>query len=215
MNSYRSHQTIILELLAIAATAIGKFFFMDFLKWRLSFIVVCLTGWLLYILYWYMKDSMVVRNWGFRQDTFWPTVYLLFPFALLSIMTCLVVGYYKNTLNLHWHILPLLVVYPIWGTIQQFLVMSLVAGNLQDLKIQWLNKSSIILISAILFGALHFPYLWLMIGTFVLSLVYGFIFLKIRNLYALGIFHGWLGALIFYSLVNRDPWAEVFGNFPN
>jgi uncharacterized protein len=50
-----------------------------------------------------------------------------------------------------------------------------------------------------------------MLGTFILALLYGYIYLRSRNLYVLGLFHGWLGALFFYTVVGRDPFAEVFG----
>ncbi len=35
--------------------------------------------------------------------------------------------------------------------------------------------------------------------------------LRIRNVYVLGILHGWLGALFYYTVVDRDPFIEVFG----
>jgi len=47
-----------------------------------------------------------------------------------------------------------------------------------------------------------------MIPTFVLALVYGY--LKERNIYVLGFFHGWLGAICFYTIVDRDPFVEIF-----
>jgi len=49
-----------------------------------------------------------------------------------------------------------------------------------------------------------------MIPTFVLALVYGYLFLKERNIYVLGFFHGWLGAICFYTIVDRDPFVEIF-----
>ena len=52
-----------------------------------------------------------------------------------------------------------------------------------------------------------------MIGTFVLALLYSAVYLRERNLYALGLFHGWLGALFYYTVVGRDPFMEVFRQF--
>ena len=52
-----------------------------------------------------------------------------------------------------------------------------------------------------------------MLGTFVLALLYGYCYLRARNLFVLGLFHGWLGALFFYTVVDRDPFMEVFGRF--
>ena len=50
-----------------------------------------------------------------------------------------------------------------------------------------------------------------MMGTFILALLYTIVYLRERNLFALGLFHGWLGALFYYTVVGRDPFMEVFG----
>ena len=156
----------------------------------------------------------MLHYWGFRKDNFKKVLRILFPFALIAIVTCVVIGYVRGTLNLTWHIFPILILYPIWGTIQQFLCVGLVAGNLQHLN-RPLKKYWIVLITAVLFSVLHFPNLWLMIGTFVLALLYSAVYLRERNLYALGLFHGWLGALFYYTVVGRDPFMEVFGQISN
>ena len=105
----------------------------------------------------------------------------------------------------------MLIVYPIWGTIQQFLVIGLVAGNVKDSKKNDFPDAVIIFLTALLFGLLHYPFYWLMAGTFVLALFYGYVYLRKRNVYVMGIFHGWLGGLFFYTVVGRDPFEEVFG----
>jgi membrane protease YdiL (CAAX protease family) len=108
-----------------------------------------------------------------------------------------------------------LLIYPLWGIVQQFLVIGLVAGNLQHVKAGKLPAFVIIGITALLFGFVHYPDRWLMLGTFVMSLVYGFIFLQERNLFVLGLIHGWLGGLFYYTVVDRDPFMEVFGKYLN
>jgi uncharacterized protein len=62
-----------------------------------------------------------------------------------------------------------------------------------------------------MFGFMHYPDRWLMAGTFVLALLYCLIYLRERNLFALGLFHGWLGAVFYYTVVGRDPFMEIFG----
>ncbi|WP_299549431.1 CPBP family intramembrane glutamic endopeptidase [Seonamhaeicola sp.] len=200
----------ILEIIAVALTAIGKFIFMDYLNWRLPYVVFAVIAWGTYIFYRFKKEKGILKYWGFRTDNFKKVFKLMLPFGLASIFTFFVIGYYQNTINLTWHILPLLLTYPIWGAIQQFLTIALIAGNLKDLKSKKLNKLLIILITAVLFSVVHFPSVWLMIGTFVLALFYGYVFLKHKNVYAMGLFHGWLGALFYYTVVNRDPFQEVF-----
>lgn len=199
-----------LEILAVLLTAIGKFVFMDFLNWRLAFVVFSIIAWGIYVLFRYKQDKNILKYWGFRRDNFKQTMELMLPFGVISILSFIAIGTYQKTINITWHILPILITYPIWGVIQQFITIGLIAGNLNHLKNIKLNKFLIIIITAILFSVAHFPSIWLMVGTFILALFYGFVYLKNKNVYAMGIFHGWLGALFYYTVVNRDPFQEVF-----
>lgn len=199
------------EIAAVLLTAAGKFIFMDFLQWKLFFILVSIAGWGGYVLYRSKKDSSILAHWGFRTDNFKKVLMMVLPFGIVAVAAFFITGYFLGTINLTWHIIPILLLYPIWGVIQQFLVIGLMAGNLQDFEKQKLSKPVIIMLTALLFGAVHYPYYWLMLATFVLALFYGFIYLKERNVYVMGLFHGWLGGLFFYTVVNRDPFVEVFG----
>ncbi len=199
------------EIAAVVATGIGKFVFMDFLKWKLPFIVVAMTCWAIYVFRRGREVKNILQYWGFRTDNFGAVTRKVLPFGLVTATMFFAVGYFQRTLNMSWHIFPILLLYPLWGVIQQFLVIGLVAGNLQDLRVIRLSGAAIIVLTAALFGLLHYPYWWLVAGTFVLALFYGFIYLKGRNVYVMGLFHGWLGGLFFYTVVNRDPFTEVFG----
>lgn len=138
---------------------------------------------------------------------------MVLPFGIASIVMFFIVGFYLDRLNITWHIIPILLLYPVWGVIQQFLVIGIVAGNLKDLDRSRLPSLSIIFVTALLFGILHYPSYWLVLATFVLALFYGYIYLKARNVYVMGIFHGWLGGLFFYTVVDRDPFQEIFSKF--
>jgi membrane protease YdiL (CAAX protease family) len=208
-------QSLFLEILLAFATGIGKLIFMDWLNWKFPFIVVIIFLWSFYVWRRFRQDPTILQKWGFRWDNFSNVVKLMLPFGIVSVSASLVVGYWRDTLNLSWHIIPILILYPIWGTIQQFLVISLVAGNLNELKLKGWNKFLVILVAALLFGLVHYPYFWLMGATFVLALFYGYIFLKERNVYAMGLYHGWLGAIFFYTVVGRDPFIEVIGKYFN
>jgi len=204
-----------LEIVAVLLTGAGKFVFMDLLQWKLLFIIVSIFGWTAYVLYRNKNVKGILSYWGFRTDNFSAVTRKVLPFGILAVISFLVVGYSRDTINFTWHIIPILILYPIWGVIQQFIVIGLVAGNLQDLKTNRLSEVVIIVSTAVLFGLIHYPYYWLIAGTFVLALFYGFIYLKARNVYVMGLFHGWLGGLFFYTVVGRDPFAEVFGKlFP-
>ena len=205
----------ILEITAVILTAAGKFIFMDWLNWRFPFVVIAILTWIFYIIYRSRKQPAIVRYWGFRTDNFKKVAKMILPFGLFAVIAFAGIGLYQGTINITWHIIPILILYPIWGIIQQFLLIALTAGNLHDLKSYKLNKQLIILIAAVLFALVHYPYAWLIIGTFILALLYGFIYLKERNIYVLGIFHGWLGGLFYYTVVDRDPFVEMFGKLLN
>ena len=205
-----SDKVRILEIVAVVLTGLGKFIFMDFLNWRLPFVVVAILAWASYIVYRYKKDKNVLKDWGFRLGNFKTVFKLILPFALISIAIFFIVGYVQGSINLTWHILPLLITYPIWGSIQQFLTIGLLAGNLNDFKGMKLKKGLIILITAVFFSVVHYPSIWLMIGTFILALYYGYIYLKAKHIYVLGLLHGWLGALFYYTVVGQDPFADIF-----
>lgn len=201
------------EIAAVLLTGAGKFLFMDWLGWKFPFIVLSIIGWGTYVWLRARADRSILVYWGFRKDNFRQAFQMVLPFGILSVLSFFVVGLWQNTLNISWHLIPILITYPIWGVIQQFLVIALVAGNLQDMQRVTISKPVTILATALLFGAIHYPFGWLIAGTFVLALFYGFVYLKVKNLWLLGLFHGWLGGLFFYTVVNRDPFMEVFGRY--
>jgi Type II CAAX prenyl endopeptidase Rce1-like len=203
------------EIIAVVVTAIGKIVFMDILKMRLQFVIISVLAWTVYIILRRTKLKEVLKYWGFRQDNFKEVVKIVLPFGLITAPLCLLIGYFNSTLNFTWHIIPIIILYPIWGILQQFLLIGLVSGNLRDFKRNNFKDSLIIISSAVLFAAVHYPYVWLMIPTFVLALFYGHVYKRVKNLYVLGIFHGWLGAICFYTLVGRDPYLEAVSNIIN
>lgn len=183
---------------------------MDVLEWRLPFILCTVVAWSTYVYIRWKSVPIILRYWGFRTDNLGIVLRQLLPLGLTAVVTFLIIGYVRDTLNITWHIIPILITYPIWGTIQQFLCVGLVAGNMQNMD-RPLNRNLIVLITATFFSLLHYPNIWLMTGTFVLALIYSAYYLRERNLYALGLFHGWLGALFYYAVVGRDPFMEVWG----
>jgi len=210
-----SDKTRVFEISAVVLTAVGKFVFMDLLPWRFPFILATTILWSCYVIYRSRRKLGITKYWGFRTDNFRKTIKIVLPFAIIALAGFIAIGIFQDSLNVTWHVIPLLILYPIWGTIQQFLVIGLTAGNLYDLKSPKISKVLVIFLASLLFGLIHYPFIWLIVGSFVLAIFYGFVYLKQRNLYALGIFHGWLGAVFFYTVVNRDPFIEIFGRLLN
>ena len=193
------------------ATAIGKFIVMYHAAWRFPFIAIVSVSWICYIIYRSRTNHGIAQYWGFRTDNFKSVMKKVLPFGLVSIILIFGLGLYQDTINITWHIIPVLILYPLWGVIQQYLLIALTAGNMQHLKRQSVSNGIIILCTALFFGAVHYPYPGLIAATFVLALFYGWIYLQERNIYVLGLFHGWLGALFYYTVLGRDPFVEIFG----
>lgn len=203
--------TRFVEISAVVLTGLGKFILMDWLNLRFLYIAIACIGWGLYVWTKSRKNKELLAYWGFRKDNFMACLKILLPWFLISCLAFVMYGYFNNTLIISWHIIPILLLYPFWGIIQHLLMIALVAGNLKDQTRFNISDSLIILFTALLFAVVHFPHYLLVGGTFLLALVYGFVYLKEKNLWVLGIMHGWLGALFFYTVLDRDPWVEVFG----
>jgi membrane protease YdiL (CAAX protease family) len=212
-NHFTSNNRRKSEVATVFITGAGKFIFMDWLQCKLLFIVIAILSWATYVFIRHRQAPGSLRHWGFRIDNFRQVLNMVLPFAIVSIIAFFVTGWYLGTVKMTWHIIPVLLLYPVWGTVQQFLVIGIVAGNLEELKHRKFSKALILFVTALLFGILHYPFYWLILGTFVLALFYGYIYLKARNIYVMGILHGWLGALFFYTVVGRDPFQEIFGRF--
>ena len=162
---------------------------------------------------------LLMKYWGL----YWNTKLFLKVFGYSSILAVFGIGimviwsyfcgfdqcYYP----LNWHILFLFAVYPIYGIVQQFLIQNMIASNLQSYK---LNNVLIVLITAAAFGMVHYGeselYFKLMILTSGFGLVFTPLYLKYKCLYPLGLYHGWLGALAYFILLNQDPAEMILGD---
>lgn len=203
--------TRIFEIVAVILTGFGKFILMDLLNQRLVYIVSACLFWIGYIIYQSRTNKGVIEYWGLSKVNFKKTFLELFPAAVLSVVIFIFVGNKMETNILNWSIIPILLVYPIWGIIQQFIIIGLLARNLKDIEIVKIPEFLIILITAIVFAIVHYPHNLLIVGTFALAIVYTTLYLRQRNLIVMGIYHGWLGAFFFYTILERNPWDEVFG----
>ncbi len=199
------------EILASIITGLGKILFYDVLNQSLVFIVVASLFWVGYLAFRSFQDKNILKYWGFTKNNFNKSFIKLLPYAVILTATFFIYGLYFNTLILSIHIFPLFLLYPLWGIIQQYLTVGLIAGNLKDQKKIKINTATIILITSISFSIVHYPSKMLMIGTFALSIIYTIEYLKERNLWVLGIYHGYLACLYYYFVLHRDPFVEVFG----
>jgi hypothetical protein len=88
----------------------------------------------------------------------------------------------------------------------------LVIRNLA-LKPLVLKPLILVLVGAVLFSIAHVPNLDLTFATFCVGMIFVPLYLHFRNLWPLGLYHGWLGALFYLWVLGRNPWIELFSNF--
>lgn len=201
------------ELTAIAITALAKFIIMDWLGMRAFYISGTCLFWIWYVYYRYSHDPSVLKYWGFRKSNFWRSWKILLPFLIIS--TGLNAAYAFNNGNVlgNFHIIPLLILYPLWGLIQQFIFLGIIALNLQHFRIFSRDRILLFLAVSVVFSLIHYPYYPLMGCTFIMELVFLSVYWKWRNLWSIGIAHGWIATFLLYYVMNRDLWNELFAWF--
>ncbi|WP_430814156.1 CPBP family glutamic-type intramembrane protease [Carboxylicivirga sp. RSCT41] len=191
-------------------TAFLKYLLIDCLSVRSIYIVGISFFWISYILFRNRthKEFEILKFHNFKQS-----IIILLPFFLLNCLACLFYAYNKNTLDISWHILLVFLLYPVWGVMQQFIMLEIILVFV--IKYLSGNTNTIILVFIVstLFGIIHYPNAFLMIYAFCLELVLASVYLKWRNLWAIGITHGWIATFLLYYVLERNLWLELLSGF--
>ncbi|MBN8615692.1 MAG: CPBP family intramembrane metalloprotease [Deltaproteobacteria bacterium] len=168
-------------------------------------IVVIVCGWVGYLVYLVVKERHELAAMGFRREGLRESV--LACALVLVVGTCVAaaIGASRGTLTISIHMVPLALLYPLWGFVQQWLVMGIVARRIEPV----IGVVPTVLVTAVVFGAVHAPQTLLVVGTFVLGLALTPIYLRWRNLWPLGLVHGWLAIPTYFWIAGEDPWATV------
>ncbi|PWD99449.1 CPBP family glutamic-type intramembrane protease [Marinilabilia rubra] len=199
-----------LEILAVALTGALKFILMDWLELRAFYISSACLFWIFYILRRFRTDRHILYQWGFRKDGFKRTVFFCLVFTVPALAGIIIYGIIYTPEFFQWNLIPILALYPLWGVIQQFMMIGVIAGNLRTISTLTLNEKQVVLLVSVLFALAHSPD-WLLMGfTFVMEIFFIRAYFKYKNLWALGILHGWLGGLFLYFLMQRDLWHELW-----
>lgn len=175
------------------------------------FVVGACIFWISFVVVRARRNRAILRTWGFRLDNLRQASWLPLRFLAGSAVALALYAIVKGHFSFPPHTILLLLLYPFWGVIQQFLVMGVIVGNLEKLKLFAANRLLLVLTGAVVFGAIHLPDLRLTAGTTVLALLYVPLFLRHRNVLPLGLVHGWLGSLFSLWALNQDPWIRTFG----
>ena len=186
---------------------------MDWLNMRAVYIVFICLFWLTYVYIRYKGDHSVLKHWGIQKQHFKQSFLFLLPFAILFITGIGIYGYLSRTYILNWHLIPIFLLYPVWGLIQQFMMTGLISGNLKTIRNPGFKNIQIILLTSLLFSLVHYPSEFLMIVTFFMQCIFIAAFLRWKNLWPLGLYHGWIATLLLFFVMGRDLWTELYAGF--
>lgn len=198
----------IFEITAVLITGVFKFLMVDVFNAKFWFILLAGIFWILYIFIRVSQNINTLKDWGFKKEGFIPSIKIIAIPSIVVVASSIGIGLSNGNLILNWHIFPIMILYPIWGTLQQFLIISLFGGNLNRLNIPPIMN---IILTAFLFSIVHYPSIELILATFILAIFYMLLFLRYKNVWVLGLFHGWLACIFYFFALGRDPWAEFIG----
>lgn len=202
-----------IELSAVGLTVLLKFILMDWLGMRAFYISGTCFFWLGYVIFRYRKDHSILKSWGFTRENLAKSIYALLPFLGIVIVFTWLYGMYLGIGIFNIHIIPVLLLYPAWGIIQQFMLVCIIGRNLQNMK--WLSghKIPVFLLVSLFFSFVHYPYLILMVFTLLMEIIFLFVYDRWQNLWAIGLIHGWSATFLLYFVLHRDLWLELFAWF--
>jgi hypothetical protein len=195
------------EAAAVIGTGACFLVLSTWLQKRLLFIFAAALFWFVFLLVRVRRNPSAFRAWGFTGQGLGRSVRMLLPFALAALVVSAGYGLLAGTLLFTWRLFLLLVLYPAWGLWQQFLVVGLFAGNLRkDGRLpDWL----IIVATALVFAAIHLPSIPLVVVAGLMVAITTGVYFETGNLYALGLFHGWVASLAYFFVLGNDPLSEL------
>lgn len=195
---------------AAAATA-GLHLFLRGTAAAPVYIIFACVFWLAFVLWRGRSRPGTLRRWGFRADNLREASRTPLLLLVVSAAVFAGVGIARGTFSLPVQLPALLLLYPVWGVVQQFLVLGIVVGNLARIPLFDRHRFILVALGSAIFGAVHFPSPLLVAGTTVLAFLYVPLYLRHRNLWPLGFVHGWVGSLFYLWVLGINPWVETFG----
>lgn len=194
-----------IEVAAVIFTAAIYFLFYELLPGRGPFIVVTFVAWSAYVAFRIRRTPESLRDFGLSTHALRPSAIAASCILVAGVAFCLAAGLSRGGVHFVPHMFVLLLLYPLWGLLQQLLVQAMVVRNLVSI----VSPRVVVAIAAILCGIVHLPHIALALPTAILGAVFALVFLRWPNIWALGICHGWLGVFYYYWVLGRDPWLEI------
>ncbi len=173
------------------------------------FLLLASTGWAAYVLLRIRRDARFVARLGFTRKNLGAAIRSTTLFSIGAAGVMAAFGWDQGHALWNPNLLLLLALYPIWGLIQQTLIQGFLVRWLAERAAPWSSAPVLAALAGSLFGLVHLPDLPLSGATFLLGSVFTLIYVRTRNLWPLGLWHGWLGACFYLWVLGVDPWAGL------
>jgi membrane protease YdiL (CAAX protease family) len=168
--------------------------------------LAAVAAWGAYLVWRAIRIPGTSRDWGFRRDGFRGAMRIGIPVTAVATVPLLLFGWWQGRLPLPIGFWLVAALYPLWGIAQQFALQALITRNLRG----FVPRPGVrALAAAGIFSASHFPTAWLMALTLIAGVGFTLLYERHRNLWAVGLLHGILGALAYYCVLGQDPGAEL------
>ena len=175
-----------------------------------AYIVVAAGFWIGFVAITAVRRPEVARDWGFRWDNAGPAFRASAAVFVPVMALMAAIAWRRQELVLSRSLPLMLVLYPAWGLVQQFLVQGLLVRNLARGPLRdrerWLVAAG-----GVLFALVHVGNAVMVVATAAVGAAFVALYLRFRNLWPLGLFHGWLATLFYLWFLQRDKLTEVFG----
>jgi membrane protease YdiL (CAAX protease family) len=166
------------------------------------FNLVASVMWASYLVFRMTTTPALIRSWGFRKDNLLNGAIINGVLLAIAIPCILLLGYWLGRFPLPGSFWLALSVYPAWGIAQQFALQNLVQRNLAA----WVSgPSARTLLTATFFSLAHAPDYPLMVLTFLAGSILTWVYLRVPNIWMLGLCHGILGTMAYYIILGRNP----------
>lgn len=175
-----------------------------------SYIVGAIAFWIGYVIVTAYRRPVVLREWGFRYDNLWPAFQASTAVFMPLMLLMVAIAWSRGALVVSSSLLIMLLLYPAWGLVQQFLVQALLVTNLAKGPLRN-HRVVLVAVGGALFSVVHLGNAILVFATAVVGAAFVLLYLKFRNLWPLGLFHGWLATLFYLWFLQRDKLTEIFG----
>ena len=138
------------------------------------------------------------REIGFRSDTFWPTLRLLLPVVLIGCVAIWGTSIVLRKLGLPPPGIPptRTPAFVAFGIAQQYVMLGFIFKRMQRVA----GARIAPVLTAFIFALLHLPNAFLTGVTFVWGTVACLVYRRSPNLWANGLVHGLMSALLYYQL---------------